>query len=63
MARLGLAQQVVGPSPSAKPHPRCDPLIEALSGFRALAALRPRLLGRLADIRDLLEAPLGRQLP
>lgn len=27
------------------------------------AALRPRLLGRLADIRDILEDPLRRQLP
>ena len=27
------------------------------------AALRPRLLGRLADIRDILEDPLGHQLP
>ena len=27
------------------------------------AALRPRLLGRLADIRDILENPLGHQLP
>ncbi len=35
----------------------------ALLAGRIDAALRPRLLGRLADIRDLLENPLSRQVP